>query len=94
MKVYCTQHAVERFRERWAQGLTYAHARRELSLLAQRATHMRERSVNGQEQWICNDGSGIVMLMKRDAGQRGMICVTVLPPEEAGHGMTSDTPPA
>lgn len=82
MKVYCTQHAVERFRERWAKGLTYPHARRELMILATGATRLKERSVNGQEQWLVNDGSGIILVMKRDPGQRGMICVTVLPDRE------------
>ncbi len=76
-----TVHAVERFRARWAGGLTYRHALRELRVLSETAVPLREKTDSGEEQWLVTDGAPIVLVAKRDRGD--LICVTVLPPQES-----------
>lgn len=77
-----TVHAVERFRARWAGGLSYRHALRELRVLSETAVPLREKTDRGEEQWLVTDGAPIVLVAKRDRGD--LICVTVLPPMGSG----------
>ena len=82
--MFFTQHAVERFRRRWAPGLSHAAALRELITLSQTARPLRERTFDGEEQWEASDGSGLVFVVRRDQGRKrhGFVCVTVLPQRE------------
>lgn len=82
--VYFTHHAIERFRERWAGGLPYAHALRELVVLGQNAVLLRSRTRNGDLQYQVKEAADpIVFVCKRDhPGRGGLVCVTVLPEPE------------
>jgi hypothetical protein len=82
--VYFTQHAVERFRQRWASGLSYARARYELVILSKTAVPLRERTQAGDLQFQVTDGAPIVFVCKREhrEGHGALVCVTVLPEPE------------
>jgi hypothetical protein len=82
--VYFTQHAVERFRERFAGGLTFYSARQELIILAKTAVPLRELTGSGEQQWLVTDGVPFLLVCKHDP-RSGLVCVTVKPaPESAG----------
>ena len=70
-------HAVERYQERWAPHLSHREAREELERIAEGARPERMRTLVGSEMWVANSSEKILLVVKRDAGER--ICVTVLP---------------
>ncbi len=80
--MYITQHAVERFRKRYAGGLSHGHALRELIVISREARRLNETAQDGRELWEASDGSGMVLVVARESGGRrrgdGMTCVTVL----------------
>ena len=91
--MFLTQHAVERFRERWAAGLSYQHALRELRLLSRSARRLRERTAAGDLQFEASDGSGIIFVVKREPGfGDGLVCATVLPEPEAADPAVPEEP--
>lgn len=71
-----THHAVERYRNRFAPDATFMEAQRELEELARRASPLKERTVNGTEQWRTPDG--VILVVTRDY-KDGPVCKTVLP---------------
>jgi hypothetical protein len=76
-------HAVERFIERHAPGLSMPEAHRRLRDAVASASIMRERTRSGDECWMLGD-LDVVAVIKRDGrdGKRAS-CVTVLP--KGGH---------
>lgn len=70
--MFFTQHAVERFRQRFAPALAHGHCLRELKLLAASAHRLKERTRTGELQLELSDGSGAILVVKGD------VCVTVL----------------
>lgn len=81
--MYVTQHAVERFRRRFAGGLSHAHALRELVVITRTARRLDGNTADGAERWAAEDGSGMVLVVrstppgKRPKGD-GRTVVTVL----------------
>lgn len=69
-----TEHAVERYRERWEPGASLLYARHLLEELLEYATPTREKTLVKHEIWVTGD---IRFVIKRD---RRPVCVTVLPP--------------
>lgn len=84
--MFVSQHAVERFRKRFAGGLSHGHALRELILLTKTARRLRENAEAGRERWEAADGSGMILIVERTHGARrigdGLTCVTVLRGDE------------
>lgn len=76
-----TEHAIQRYIKRHAQGTPYAAAEAQLREAAADAVPLKERSLNGQELWKAGD---LLLVCKRDRGD--VVCVTVLPaqPEQDG----------
>lgn len=72
-----TAHAVDRYCEHFAPGLSHAEARAKLEASAQSAIPLREKSINGDFLWRLSD-LDIVLITKRDHGVH--VAVTVLPP--------------
>jgi hypothetical protein len=78
---YITEHAIDRFRERVAPGLSPTHAKRECILLARGAKRTDEKSSHGDEVWVAQDGAPVRFVVKTD--EQGMrVCATVLGPED------------
>ena len=79
--MYFTQHAIRRFRQRWAPALSYGAAVRELVVLSQSSVLLREKTYKGDLQFKSSDGAPIVFVCKREPGngRDGLVCVTVLP---------------
>ena len=75
-------HAVARFRERVAGGLSHARARAELLILSKTARKLDERTPKGDEFWEARDGAPIRFIVKVDAVHHVRICTTVLAPDE------------
>lgn len=69
-----TDHAIRRYIKRHARHLSFAEAEGALRELAADAVPLKERSLNGQEQWKAGD---LILVCKRDRGD--VVCVTVLP---------------
>jgi hypothetical protein len=78
-----TDHAVERYVLRYAEGVSYPRARADLERLAGTAVPIKERSVNGQQLWRV-DEPPMLLVVKPDAGK--YVCVTVLPQSVAEAG--------
>jgi len=70
--MFFTQHAIERFRQRFAPGLPHSHCLRELKVLGASAHRLKERTRTGELQLEVSDGSGAIFVLKGD------VCVTVL----------------
>jgi len=68
-----THHAVEQFASRW--GGTEDQLRE----LVGQAVATKARTPRGQEIWLCGEDGAIRLVIKRDAGVREPVCVTVLP---------------
>lgn len=82
-----THHAVERYRNRFAPDATFMEAQRELEELARRASPLKERTVNGTEQWRTPDG--VILVVTRDY-KDGPVCKTVLPKYEEENDQAHD----
>jgi len=87
--VFFTQHAIERFRQRYAPGFTHAAALRELQTLALSARPMREKAPGGKLRYVISDGEPITLVCIRNPRGTGdrIVCITVLP-----KGETEDDP--
>lgn len=82
--MYFTQHAIERFRERFVPQFSHGRAKHELIALVPLARPLREHTAHGEQRWLIDDGtSRIVLVVKRDhRGPDGLTCVTVLQADE------------
>jgi hypothetical protein len=78
-RFFCTQHAIERFHERVAPGLSFPHAKRELILLTESARKTDIRTATGDEVWVCEGGARLVV--RKDRRFRQPTVITVLPPD-------------
>ncbi len=74
-----TSHACERFIERHLSHETADKAMEFLVTEARTATPLKERAINGEQQWISE--SGIRFVMRHDSNHTLPVCVTVLPKE-------------
>ncbi len=70
-----TEHAIDRFIERHAPDLSRKEARKCLEETALKAVRLKEKTINGESQWMLEDG--IILVTKRDGGET--VCVTILP---------------
>jgi hypothetical protein len=70
-----TQHAVERFQQRWAPDESFAVLSERLQSLIATATRVREKTHRGHEIWTAD---GVRFVVKRDP-RVGPVVVTVLP---------------
>lgn len=94
-KLAITDHAISRFIERHAPGLTFAAARDLIEERAQHAQRLETRTVVGDMQWRITDPD-CILVVKRDSergraagrkyrdrpgtqGAGGLVVVTVLP---------------
>lgn len=77
-RFFVTPHAVERFRARWAPALSYGHARRELSVLCDRARRLHRPDPKGEgELYEIGDRDKIIIVVQQR--RVGKAVVTVLP---------------
>lgn len=81
-RIDITDHAVLRYVERHAPGLSHVQARADIEHLAGGATPLKKRTLGGQQLWRV-DVPPMLLVIKPDSGR--YVCVTVLPPsvEEA-----------
>jgi hypothetical protein len=94
-KLAITDHAISRFIERHAQGLTFSAARELIQERAQHAQRLETRTVLGDMQWRITEPD-CILVVKRDSersraagrkhrnrpgtqGAGGLVVVTVLP---------------
>lgn len=80
-----TQHAVERFQQRWAPNESFAVLSERLQALIASATRVREKTNRGHEIWT---SEGVRFVVKRDP-RVGPVVVTVLPDRGPDDYMTS-----
>lgn len=78
--VQLTDHAVERYRERIQEGTLVDAERLLWADLHGEVVPIRERTYDGQEQWLC--ASGAVLVVKQD--DRVIVVVTVLDLSQVG----------
>ena len=71
-----THHAVDQYKKRHAQDLSFHEARAVLEAAVPTAVKLKEKTHTGQEQWHIEE-LGIVLVTKRDRGE--YVCVTILP---------------
>ncbi len=72
-----TDHAVDRYRQRWAPDLDRENAEKVLLTIVAQASPLRLRTLRkGQEVWAAGE---VRFVVKRDAGENVPVVVTVLP---------------
>jgi hypothetical protein len=81
MEIVITYHAIERFQQRIVRGLPFDDAKKLLWSAAQTATQMKAKTVKGHSLWAVETPP--MRLVIKDT-EDGPLCVTILPPEEAG----------
>jgi hypothetical protein len=77
--IYISDHAVERFVKRHAPEMSFDSAKSLLIRRSLRAVLLRQKTINGDEQWQINDPN-VILVGKRVKGKT--ICVTILPEAE------------
>ena len=77
---YFLPHAVDRFRQRFAPGLSHGHALRELIAMSGRARRIKAGAMGGRLYFEIGDSDKIVLVCQRR--ERGLAVMTVLPPGE------------
>lgn len=78
-RLHFALHAMQRYVERHAPGLSLAEATRRLQDAVPSARRLRSNTPRGEEQWLA-ESIGVVFVIKRDGpgGERAS-CVTILP---------------
>jgi len=89
MELDFTQHAVERFIQRHAPGLSIAEARAHLEDRGHDATRLKQKTIKGQAQWQIDDPP-CILVVKYDTRIRRAVVVTVLAEPETIDGIPPD----
>ena len=80
--LFITQHAVERYIERFRPKWDFVRAEKHIFFLSKSATPSNNKHVfNGCEQWISPIEQGVFFIVKRRPGTIP-VCLTVLGPDE------------
>jgi len=81
-RLWASEVAIDRFRERWCPGFSLGHARRELLAIAAQAKRTDARAPDGHEIWRAGTNGEVRLVIARDSGpRRNSTIVTVLGPE-------------
>lgn len=81
-RLWASEAAIDRFRERWCPGFTFSHAKRELLTIAAEARRTDSRAPDGHEIWRAGTNGEVRLVIARDGGTRfAPTIVTVLGPE-------------